>query len=171
MEIATPIQTFDVSKQIYKDLGVNVQPTLSWTLHIDLICKKTYPSLSLIRRNYQTHHDLTTKRKLYITLVRSVVTYCSQLWRPNLYKDIIKLEKVRRQATKYILNKNSIGYKTRLLQTHLLPLVYWFKLKDILFAIKCFKDPSENFDIKNYLSFSSNSTRSNSTQKLKFKHV
>ncbi len=69
----------------------------------------------------------------------------------NLHKDITKLEKVQRQATKYILNKNSIDYKTRLLQTYILRLMYWFELQDILFAIKCFKDPSENCDIKNYL--------------------
>ena len=59
------------SHQTQKDLGVNVQSTFSWTPHIDLICKKAYCSLSLIGRNTQVHHNQSTKRKLYISLVRS----------------------------------------------------------------------------------------------------
>ncbi len=51
------------------------------------------------------------------------------------------------RATKYILNTGLADYKTRLIQTNLLPTMYWFELQDILFMIKCFNEPPENFDI------------------------
>ena len=44
------------------------------------------------------------KLHLYITLVRPHLTYCSQLWRPYLIKDILSFERIQRRATKYILS-------------------------------------------------------------------
>ncbi len=153
----------------HKDLGITVQSALSWTPHINTICQKAYCSLGLIRRNTQVHHNRITKRKLYITLVRSNLTYCSQLWRPHLHKNISKIEKIQRRATKYILNNSTLDYKSRLINTHLLPMMYWLELQDTLFLIKCFQNKYENFDITNYLSFSSTNTRSSSSSKLTYK--
>ena len=161
------------SLETHKDLGVTVHCTFSWTCHIDLICRKAYCSLSLIRRNTQIYHNQITKRKLYniICLVRSNLTFCSQLWRPKLHRDIIKIEKIQRRATKFILNSSSADYKSRLIQTNLLPVMYWFELQDLLFVIKCLKKPTENFDIKKFLSFSTSITRSGTQHKLVFNHV
>lgn len=39
-----------------------------------------------------------------LTLVRSQLSYSSQVWRPMFIKDIESLAKVQRRATKYILN-------------------------------------------------------------------
>ena len=88
---------------------------------------------------------------LYLSLVRKL-TYCSQLRRPYLIKDIISLERVQRTATKFVLNDSS-NYKARLISLKLLPLMYWFELQDILFLVKCMKEPAENFDISTYVSF------------------
>ncbi len=66
-----PIQTLDT----HKDLGNPVNCTLLWTSKIDSICKKAYFSLNLIRRKTQKYHNQTTKCKLYISLVRSNLTY------------------------------------------------------------------------------------------------
>ena len=78
---------------------------------------------------------------------------------------------IQRRATKYILSTGLANYKTRLIQTNLLPTMYWFEQQDILFMIKCFNKPPENFDIWNYMSFSKTTTRSSSTRKLTYKHV
>ena len=50
--------------------------------------------------------------------------YCLQLWRPQLIKDIHRLERIQRRATKYILNNYDLSYKQRLEQLHILPLMY-----------------------------------------------
>ena len=74
-------------------------------------------------------------------LVRSQLTYCSQLWRPYLLKDIFTLERIQRRETKYILNDYNSSYKTRLIQLDLLPLKYQYELSDLLFFIKSYKNP------------------------------
>ena len=55
---------------------------------------------------------------LYISLVRSQLIYCSQIWRPYLLKDIITLERIRR-ATKFILNDYQLSYRFHLVKLHL----------------------------------------------------
>ena len=58
-----------------------------------------------------------------------------------MIKDTLTLEKVQRQATKFILNDYESDYKTRLLKLDLLPLMYILDFYDILF-IKDFQQPS-----------------------------
>ena len=75
------------------------------------------------------------KLLLYITLVRSKICYCSQIWRPHLIKDIKAFEQIQQHATKYILNNFTSDYKSRLIALKLLPLMYWLvlELQDISF--------------------------------------
>ena len=75
-----------------------------------------------------SHYSLA-KAKLYTTLVRSQLTYCTQLWRPHLMKDILNIERVQRRATKYVLNDYVSDYKTRLLKLKLLPLCTFLSFK------------------------------------------
>ena len=121
--------------------------------------------LGLLRRTFVTHSTIV-KKKLYLSLIRSQLTYCSQIWRPFLRKDILFIEKIQRRATKYILNDYNSSYKSRLIQLKLLPLMYLFDFNDLIFFIKSYKSPSHHFDINNYISFSHSSTRSSSNNKL-----
>ena len=79
---------------------VTFTSNLSWSLHIDIIISKTYKILGLIRRTFHTN-CIITKKKLFLSLVRSQIMYCSQLWRPSLIKDISSLERVH-YIRKYI---------------------------------------------------------------------
>jgi len=85
-------------------------------------------------------------------------------------KDILVIEQVQRCATKYILNDHISCYKTQLIKLRLLPLMYLFELQDILFAIKSIKIPTDQFNITNYIGFSSASSRLDSSNKLTFPH-
>ena len=90
------------------------------------------------------HASTNVKRQLYLSLIRSHLTYCSQLWRPRLVKDIENLERIQRRATKYIVGNNQMDYKSRLrlLSVHLLPLMYWLELQDVMFLVKCLRQPT-----------------------------
>ena len=101
--------------------------------HISVICFSVCCSLNYIRRCiYISSFTLVVRKSLYVSLVRSKMTYCSQLWRPLLRKDITVLENVQQQATKFILD-----YKNRLILCNHLPLMYYLILQDIHFIIKC----------------------------------
>ena len=150
----------------HKDLGILVQNRLSWSDHITSICAKAYRSLHVIRHSISSTSS-NLRFSLYLSLVRSKLSYCSQLWRPRLIKDIICLERVQRRATKFVLNDVSTDYKSRLISLHLLPLMYWFELQDFMYLIKCMKDPSDNFDIYSHIPFVTSCTRASSTKTLK----
>ena len=84
------------------------------------------------------------------------------MWRPHLIKDIKKLKQLQRRATKYILNDYVSDYKARLTNLRLLPLMYIFEISDVLFFIKNLinKNPTNNFNINTYISFTVGNTRS-----------
>ena len=57
--------------------------------------------LNFIKRNlYNCPPD--TKRTAYLTLVRPIMQYAAPVWDPYYNVDIYKLEKVQRQATRWI---------------------------------------------------------------------
>ena len=85
----------------HKDLGLLMTTDLSWSDHIALILGKAYKTLGLICRTFSGSKSISTKRSLYISLVRSHLVYGSQLWRPILSKEM-KLEQLQRRATKFI---------------------------------------------------------------------
>ena len=74
--------------------------------------------LGLIRRNI-TYTDKTVIIPLYKAIVRPHVEYCIQVWRPYLKKDIDKLERVQRRATKLIPELKHSCYERRLLECRL----------------------------------------------------
>lgn len=162
----TPIQFLND----HRDLGITVSYDLSWNSHYSKICSSAYYTLHLIRRAIPTTAPITTKRLLYLSLVRSKITYCSQLWRPRLIKDILRLESVQRRATKFILSLSryslDIDYKDRLLQLEILPLMYWYELQDILFLVKNLHSP-DTMDIFKFVSFVKSPTRYGSHSKLR----
>ena len=148
-----------------KDLGIILSNNLDWSEHYHSITAKAYKILGLLRRCFKTN-SIDAKRKLYISLVRSHLLYCSQIWRPHKIKDILLLERVQRRATKYILDDYTSSYKSRLTKLNLLPLMYIYELHDLIFYIKSYKNPSSYFNINHFIFCSSISTRSSSGFKL-----
>ena len=65
----------------HKDLGIVVDKKLSWSAHYSLICTNAYRALNFVCRSISNSVSIQLKRSLYLTLVRSKATYCSQLWR------------------------------------------------------------------------------------------
>ena len=53
---------------------------------------------------------------LYKAIVRPHLEYCIQAWRPYCKKDIHKLERIHRRATKMISELRDLSYESRLFQ-------------------------------------------------------
>ena len=151
----------------HRDLGVMFSSDLSWSDHIDYVTAKCYKVMGLLRRAFSSSLPVLIKKQLYLLLVRSHLSYCSVLWRPHLLKDVEKLEKIQRRATKYILNDYASDYKSRLISLNLLPLSMVLELNDIVFFLRSLQSPSDSFDILQFVSFSNTCTRSSSGFKLK----
>ena len=155
-----------------RDLGITISNTLTFDEHYKTICTKAFQSFSLIRRFMHLQHaSMETKRQLYLCLVRSKLTYCSQLWHPKLVKHCMMLENVQRKCTKFITNDYTSNYRSRLLQTNLLPLMYFYDLQDILYLVKCIQNPPENINLLDYITFGKTPTRFGSKNKLQVKHT
>ena len=150
----------------YKDLGIVLTHNLSWESHYEYILSNGYKMLGLLRRTFSNVGCVQAKKVLYLSLVRSKLTYCSQIWRPQFLKDIQSLESIQRRATKYILSDYSSDYKSRLVYLQLFPLMMQFELNDIMFLVTSIQNPSTSFNILQYITFSTSSTRASVNCKL-----
>ena len=142
------------------NLNTGMSYDLSWTSHLSLTAKQAYKNLGLLRWSFSAATNTSAKKSLYLSLVRSQLVYCSQVWHPHIIKDFKLLKDVQRRASKFILNDYTPNYKTHLLQLCLLPLSIFYELNDIYFFVKPIKQLSSSFNILNYVSFSCNNTRS-----------
>ena len=68
------------------------------SLHLE----HSYKTLCLLRHTFSSGGFIKEKKLVYVLLVCSQLTYCSPVWRPHLLKDIVKLERIQRLATKYV---------------------------------------------------------------------
>ena len=153
-----------------RDLGVIFSSDLSWTDHYKVISRNAYNQLYVIKRSFSAFCPPHIKRLLYISLVRSKLSYCSQVWRPMLIKDIVTLEKIQRRSTRFITGTPSHSYRERLISLHLLPLMYFYEYLDVILLVQSLQHPDDSFNIYNYITFSSHTTRSSSSSKISLKH-
>ena len=126
--------------------------TLQWRSHYENITAKSYKILGLLHKIFKNSISFEEKL-LYISLVRSSLSYCSLLWWPYLINS--RHYTVGNGATMRNLHINDYtsDYKSHLIKLQLLPLIYIHELSDILFFIKSERSPSSSFNILNYVSF------------------
>ena len=109
--------------------------------------------LGFVRQTFSSANCVSAKRLIYISLVRSQLLYCSPVWHPFLLSDIRCIENVQKRATRFIINDSTLGYKERLMNLNLLPLMMYFEIADIIFMVKCIKPPTPYFNISDYVTF------------------
>ena len=107
LSISAPSPTYYISghpvlqREFHKDLGIVMSHDLSWDNHYKYILSNAYKMLGLLRRTFPKVDCVQAKKALYLSLVRSKLTYCSPIWRPHFLKDI--------QSTVEPLNKGHFG--------------------------------------------------------------
>ena len=96
-----------------RDLGVFIDPGLSWKGHISRKTEKSKNMASWVLRTFRAR-DVNTMLLLYKTYVRTHLEYCSPLWSPHFQGDIIRVEAVQRSFTAKITDCRSMNYWDRL---------------------------------------------------------
>ena len=86
-----------------KDLGVTISCNLSWDSHVTCIVHKANKMLGLLKRTCPLITDFKVKRTLYLSLVKSQLSYATEVWSPANVKLRTILERVQRRATRWIL--------------------------------------------------------------------
>ena len=122
-----------------KDLGIWIASDLTWSKHVLDRCARANKLLGFVKRCSGEISDVRTRRTLYLSLVRSVFGYSSQVWLPQTVTLIQRVERVQKRATKYTLNLPylcSETYRERLVSLGLLPLSYWHEYLDLVFFFK-----------------------------------
>ena len=96
-----------------KDLGVLFNKDMSVTNQCLKASKSANKVLGIISRNIFSR-DSVIMINLYKSLVRPILDYCNQIWKPYLIKDIKILEKPQKRFTKMVKGLKKLKYKDRL---------------------------------------------------------
>jgi hypothetical protein len=118
-----------------RDLGVWISSVLSWKKQVESQSTKANQILGYVKTTTKNLKSLTTRRTIYLTVVRAHLGYATQVWAPQTVEQIRKIERVQRRATKYILHlpfNSDVSYKDRLIQCNLIPLTYWHEYLDMV---------------------------------------
>jgi hypothetical protein len=89
-------------------LGIEISADLKWSKHIAALCKKTSSTLGFLRRNLGNCLP-DCRRMAYVSLIRSALDYGATVWDPYLAQDRTRLERIQRQAARFIKR----DYKSR----------------------------------------------------------
>ncbi|KAF2353570.1 Reverse transcriptase domain [Trinorchestia longiramus] len=96
-----------------RDLGVIVTENLKHDKQVEKSVKNGSRILDFIERNFE-YKLKNIILPLYKALVWPHLEYAVQLWSPTLRKDINKMEKIQRKATKIIQKLRNLSYERRL---------------------------------------------------------
>ena len=96
-----------------KDLGVAMNDNIKVSEQCRIAASKGNHFLGMIRRNI-TYQEKGLIVPLYKAIVRPHLEYCIQAWNPHLRKDIDRLGKIERRATKLIPGLRDLRYEERL---------------------------------------------------------
>ena len=101
------------SSEKEKDLGVVINYKCNHEDHINEIARKMYNLLANMKVAF-TYVDANMVKKIITTFIRPTLEYASVVWNPHLQKDITKLERIQRAATRWIPEFRGLSYEERL---------------------------------------------------------
>ena len=104
------------------DLGITITRDFRWQKQTEKRCKTANRVLRFIARNFN-YKSTELMLPLYSSLVRPHLEYEVQFWSPHLHREIDKMERVQRRATKVIPEIRNHSYQLRLKDLKLISLV------------------------------------------------
>ena len=150
----------------YKDLGVIMASDLTWTKHVAETVHKANKVLGLLIRTVGSENkDIFSI--LYKSLVRPILEYASLVWSPYLAKDVHKIEKVQRRASRIALGqrRQEMAYEggCKILKWNSLE-----RRRNFLSLVECYKIVFNlnGLNFSDYFEVCSTKTRSNHQYKI-----
>ena len=95
------------------DLGVTITDDLTPDRHINKITGEVMSLLKRIKMAF-SYMDVDMMRKLICSMIRPRLEYAATVWSPHTKKNIRKLERVQRAATKLVPELRDLTYEERL---------------------------------------------------------
>ena len=92
-----------------KLLGVLLTENLTWEANTDMIVKKAYKRMCILRKLYEFRVSIEDLKQIYMLYIRSIVEQSRVVWSSSLtLNDERKIERVQKIALRIILKE---GYK------------------------------------------------------------
>lgn len=127
------------SQPIVKLLGVQVDACLTFNCHVTEICRKAGRKLNVLARLSRSL-DVESKSVLFHTFVLSHFQYCPVVWHFCQVSDMKKIEKMQKQALRYVYNDYRSSY-SELREKSGRSLMYVQRLRNMLYEVyKCIYD-------------------------------
>ena len=115
---------------------------LTWKKQTLDRCAQANKLLGYLNRSATDVKNVSTRRTLYLAVVRPTLGYATKVWSPQSIDLIKQTERIQRRTTKFILNLPymcSETYKERLVLSNLNPISYWHEYLDVLLFLKSIK--------------------------------
>ena len=90
-----------------KYLGVMIDNELRWKEHIKMVQQKANNTIAFLRRNIPTKCPQKVKEQCFKTLVKPILEYGCCVWDPHLRTQVDNLEKVHKNAARFVNNNYS----------------------------------------------------------------
>ena len=132
-------------KRAVKDLGLTIVDTLNWKENVRNRIAKAMKLFYLVRRNTSCRIYMKTKVHLYRAIISPTLMFASECWELKRNENQI-LERFNKKVMKWMTNRNC--YKEAIVQSNILPPLYFKVLKDLLFS--SIVSGKYDVDLRNY---------------------
>ena len=126
------------------DLGVIFDKKLTFISHMENIVSRASRMLGFVLRTVKGFRNYKTKILLYNGLVRSMLEYCSVVWRPHYATQSLRLERIQKRFLWHLMyscgipKKKLPSYNKRLIHFNMMSLCNRRQVLDLGFASKIF---------------------------------
>ena len=142
-----------------KDLGVFIDPNLSFTEHINTKVNKAKSMCGLLIRTI-TYKSKDIMIPLYKALIRPIIEYANPVWNPYTRKYIDLIEDIQHYFTRCIIGMNNQSYESRLKKLKLPSLEFRRIRGDLIEVYKICQHIYDPITTSQLLTFAHSNTRS-----------